>query len=52
MKGKTFGVKGSNNSNLKLNEQEEEVAKNAKEESAHILAAGAKKLLAEEAQRD
>ena len=44
LKGKTYGVKGISNNNPKPNEGEEE--------SARRLAAGEKKLLVEEAQRD
>ena len=47
LKEKTSGVKGSNNNNPKLKEQDEEAAKKAKEENARRLEAEAKKLLAE-----
>ena len=52
LKGNTSGFKGSSSSNPKPNEGEEEATKKAQEESAHRLAAGAKKLLVEKAQRD
>ena len=51
LKEKTYGVKGSCSGNPKLNEQEEEATKKAKEDSAHRLAAGANKLMAEEAHK-
>ena len=52
LKGKAFGVKGSSNNNPKPNEGEEEAAKKAQEESTRRLAVRAKRLLAEEAQKD
>ena len=52
LKGKAFGAKGSSNNNPKPDEGDGEVAKKAQEESTHRLAAGSKKLLAEEAQKD
>ena len=52
LKGKASGVKGSSSNNPKPDEGKEEVARKDQEESARRLAAGAKKLLTEEAQRD
>ena len=52
LKGKTSRVKGSSNNNPKLNEGGEEDVKKAQEENARRLTTGAKKLLAEEVQRD
>ena len=49
LKRKAFGVKGSSSNNPKPNEGKEEVARKDQEERARRLAAGAKKLLAEEA---
>ena len=52
LKRKAYGVKGSSSNNPKPDEGEEEAAKKAQEESTQRLATGAKKSLAEEAQRD
>ena len=52
MKAKVTRAKGNINSNPEPKEQDEEAARKAKEEVARRLAVGAKKLLAEEKQRE